>query len=260
MRLNRSAYALEDACRDGLVRPAGDNVAIPVDDYLSRRPARCQGGQLREVKADESVAVVILRKGRKETIKGVKLPEAKAGGTGGRRVIVIGEDGKEIPLEGGKFQVIPNIKAIPPIPPVPPIPPIPPMKGAGAGAGAKDGKGTSVSVEIKDGEFKAVQKEGSLTISVKGKADGGKVNVSEVTIEDDGFTGKYSDLNEVPAKYRDKVKKLISNTGGAPVRFEFRRGGKSDDGAQVPGPRTTGGTATMRAARAAGNELTISRE
>jgi beta-lactamase regulating signal transducer with metallopeptidase domain len=229
-----------------------NDILLEVDGKSVPSDATGLAKQLREVKADESVNIVVLRKGRKETVKGVKLPEAKAGATGGRRVIVVGEDGKPIPFDGNKFQVVP------PIPPIPPTPPVPPVKG-GAGAGGKDGKGTSVTVEIRDGEFKAVQKDGALTITVKGKADGGKVNVSEVNVEDDGFTGKYNDLNEVPAKYRDKVKKLISNSGSSPVRFEFRRGGKSDDGARTA-PRTTGNTATLRAGRAAGNELTISRE
>lgn len=81
----------------------------------------------------------------------------------------------------------------------------------------------SVSVSVNDGEFKAVQKEDKLEITVIGTADGDKIRVSEIKIYGDGEKANYRSIDDVPSKYRDKVKKLISNQDGSPVRFRFQR-------------------------------------
>jgi hypothetical protein len=84
----------------------------------------------------------------------------------------------------------------------------------------------SVSVTVNNGEFKAVQKEDKLEITVLGDASGDKVKVREVRIYGDGEKNVYRSVEDVPSKYRDKVKKLIANKDGSPVRFRFDR----DDG------------------------------
>src|SRR5262249_45076727 len=48
-----------------------DGKAVPSDSAEFSK-------QVRAIKADEDVSAVVLRKGRKETVKGIKLPEAKA--------------------------------------------------------------------------------------------------------------------------------------------------------------------------------------
>jgi hypothetical protein len=84
----------------------------------------------------------------------------------------------------------------------------------------------SVSVSVNNGEFKAVQKEEKLEITVVGDATGDKVKVREIRIYGDGEKNVYRSVDDVPSKYRDKVKKLIANKDGSPVRFRFDR----DDG------------------------------
>ena len=101
----------------------------------------------------------------------------------------------------------------------PPQPPNPPKH---------DGKSSNVSVTvtINDGEFKAVQKEDDLEITVVGEATGEKVNVREIKIYADGEKNTYKSVDKVPEKYRDKVKKLLANREGSPVRFRFERDGQ----------------------------------
>jgi hypothetical protein len=60
-------------------------------------------------------------------------------------------------------------------------------------------------------------------ISVSGKVDGGKVSVTSVTIEEPGSKATYSSLDKVPAKFRARVEKLISNSGDSPIRFNSRK-------------------------------------
>jgi beta-lactamase regulating signal transducer with metallopeptidase domain len=220
---------------------------------------------VREIKADESIRAVVLRKGKKETIRGIKLPEAKDEG----RTF----QWQELPGAGAGFGVMPGAKFEFKVNPGDVIVPggargrFAP-KAAGAGEGKGEGKSekkanTSVSVEIKDGSFKAVQKEGDITITVTGKASDGKVNVSQVKIEEDGSSKTYTSVDKVPAKYRDRVKKLLSNAGDSPIRFEYRKSGQSDDGVRGTIRRVEGDLATISvgsdAGVATGHELQVFR-
>jgi hypothetical protein len=82
---------------------------------------------------------------------------------------------------------------------------------------------TSVTVTVNDGDFKAVQKEENLEITVTGEVAGEKVKVREIRIYGDGEKATYKSVDDVPEKYRDKVKKLTANRDGSPVRFHFNR-------------------------------------
>jgi membrane-associated protease RseP (regulator of RpoE activity) len=202
--------------------------------------------QVREIKSDEAVNAVVLRKGKKERIRGIKLAEAKEGAG---QVWQFAPQGKmefrAIPGGKGEFHIAP-VPPTPPTPPTPPEGPKPPAapkapkaprapKAPAAEGGAKKAeKSSTVSVEVKDGDYKAVQKEDDVTITVTGKVDGRRVEVSEITINEGGDTSTYKEVSKVPAKYRDKVRKLISNAPGGPVQFEFRRSGDAVRGVAQP--------------------------
>jgi hypothetical protein len=95
------------------------------------------------------------------------------------------------------------------------------------GTGQKsESSSNSVSVTVNNGDFKAVQKQDNLEITVLGAVQGEKVNVREIKIYADGEKGTYKSIDQVPAKHRDKVKKLISNRDDSPVRFRFDRDNK----------------------------------
>jgi len=155
--------------------------------------------------ADEEVSAVILRKGKKETIKGITLPEkkkkaeedqAKTPVTLQGRVIARGAGGDDKPEKSDK--------------------------------GEKKTQ-RNVSVTINDGKYSAKETEGDLTITVTGKLEDGKVEVTSVVINDGGSKKTYDSLSEVPSKYRARVKKLTDNSGDSPVRFNFRKEGKDDN-------------------------------
>jgi hypothetical protein len=141
---------------------------------------------LKGVKPNSPVNAVVLRKGKKETIKGLSLPEAKA--------------------------------AAPALPAFPAFPAFPALPGRMIqGIGGIGGLNGSTTISRVNDEFTANHNSDGVKISVKGKIDQGKPQVSEVKIESNGQSKTYSSVDKVPAEYKEKVEKLVqmSARGGA---------------------------------------------
>lgn len=93
---------------------------------------------------------------------------------------------------------------------------------AGPG-GFGGGKGQrTVSVTVKDGDYTAKDSDGDVTITITGSIEGKKVDVAKITINDGESTDTYNSVDKVPAKYRERVKKVLANSGD-PVKAEFKR-------------------------------------
>ncbi len=133
---------------------------------------------LKEIKADTPVDATVMRKGRRETVKGVKLPEVKAE-----------EQPKpSTPKKGPDIQ-IPNLPAVVP--------------GAGAGSVQMVRTGDTFLVRVRN------NKE---TIAINGKMKDGKCAVEEIVVSDGKDTKKYKTVGEVPEAMRDQIKGLIELT------------------------------------------------
>jgi beta-lactamase regulating signal transducer with metallopeptidase domain len=144
---------------------------------------------LDEIKPNTPVNAVVLRKGKKETIKGLSLPEApkaanlfQGGGFGGG---------------GGR------------------------AFGGGFGGGLPGGNGMSMS---RNGDnFKTTYQEGQRTIAVSGKIDQSKATVEEIRITNNGETKTYKTIDDVPADLRDQVKKVIRQSEESGVRPQDKK-------------------------------------
>lgn len=164
------------------------------------------------VSSDKEVECMVLRKGKKETVSGIKLAEkvdrAKVSAEAVEKLTEAKAKMAEAHLAMDKAKTEMSIK----------------LKDVKAVSNKSD-KSTnkSVSVSINDGEFKATEKDGDSTLVVTGTVENKKVNVTNVSIDEPGLSAKYSSLDNVPAKYKARVEKLISNSGDSPVRFEFRK-------------------------------------
>lgn len=173
-----NVIANKPAAKAGL-KPS--DILLEIDGKaVSSRPGAF-GKQVAGLKAKTPVDVVVMRKGKKETIKGLELPEVTAAG-----------------MPNGFF---PN-----------------PGGFGGFGGGLGGVGGTSTSVSVINGEVTIKHTEGDLKINIKGAANGGKTDVSEVTIENKDGKKTYDSLDKVPAEYLNKVKKLVSGVkagGGA---------------------------------------------
>jgi membrane-associated protease RseP (regulator of RpoE activity) len=133
------------------------------------------------IKAETPIEAVVLRKGRKETIKGLSLPEAKA---------VV----KEAPNPG--FGGV--------------------LGGGGFGLG---GNGTSFTRT--NDQFTINHREGDLKLIIKGPVTGGTAKVDSITIEDKDGKKTYEDVEKVPAEHQEKVKKLTKMASRGVIRVPF---------------------------------------
>jgi hypothetical protein len=166
---------------DILLELNGKSVASNPRDFVK---------QLEDIKANTAVDAVVLRKGKRETIKGLSLPEVKVaqepptpfkgfGGAAGAGAFG-GPPGGFAPREGG-------------------------FPGA-PGAAARQGVFTSVFRT--DNRFTTRHEEGTLVITVTGTMADAKAQVSSIVVRD-GAEHKYESVEKVPEQYRDKVKNLI---------------------------------------------------
>jgi len=143
--------------------------------------------QLDTIKANTPVDAVVLRKGKKETIKGLSLPEAK-----------------EIKRRGEL-----GINFLPALPNFP-----------GNFIKGQNGNGVMTSTFRTNDRFTTRHQEGNLVITVTGKVDQGKSTVSEINVQDGGVSNKFDSVDKVPEQYRDKVKNLVEmSTKGVQVQI-----------------------------------------
>jgi membrane-associated protease RseP (regulator of RpoE activity) len=146
------------------------------------------------VKAKTPVDVVVLRKGKKETLKGLSLPEARAA----RR----GRDWAVFPPAGDV--VVPGFRF---------------PEGVGAFV-APGGRGVMTTTFRNNDRFTTRHQEGSLVITVTGKVSDGKAKAGEITVQDGGKSEKYTSVDKVPEQYRDKVKNLVEMSEKGQVHVE----------------------------------------
>jgi membrane-associated protease RseP (regulator of RpoE activity) len=171
---------LEEVAKDSAAAKAGMR-AHDILLELNGKPVPSDrtefGRMLQDVKADTPVDAVVLRKGKKETIKGLTLPEARAARPA---------------LE------IPNIRF--------PIRPAPGGAGGGALFPRIGGLGDVVTVSRINDQFTATSRDNGTVITVTGSVTTGKA--SEITVKDGGTTNTYKSVEDVPEQYREKVRKL----------------------------------------------------
>jgi beta-lactamase regulating signal transducer with metallopeptidase domain len=156
--------------------------------------------QLEDVKANTPVDAVVLRKGKKETLKGLSLPEVKrADGAAG--------------FQGFQnFQPFPG--GFPNVPNIPNVPNLPNFQG---------GNGVMTTVMRTDDRFTTRYQEGTLSITVTGKVADGKPQVNEINVVDGGAKHKFESVDKVPEQYRDKVKHLVEMSEKGNFRIELKK-------------------------------------
>jgi membrane-associated protease RseP (regulator of RpoE activity) len=139
---------------------------------------------LADVKKDATVDIVVFRKGKKETIKEVKLPEGRGFPSGG--------------IPGGR-------------PPGAGVPPVGFNPGGGFGPVV-----TTIITQTKE-HCTVRHQEGTCVITLTGDGAG---KVKEIVIMDAGRPEKYESVDKVPEKHQDKVKKLMEIGEKSHVKLE----------------------------------------
>jgi membrane-associated protease RseP (regulator of RpoE activity) len=149
--------------------------------------------QVRDIKADEAFDVVVLRKGKKETLKGIKLPEARANaGAFG----FAGPDG------------LPDARQFQPVPMPGPGGFGTPLNRLQVLPGNLNQNIETMSVQVNNDNFTIQANKNRVSYSIKGTRDGG-VKVTDIVIKDGNTDVKANSVEKVPEKYREQVKKLL---------------------------------------------------
>jgi S1-C subfamily serine protease len=149
---------------------------------VSSKPADF-GKMLEGIQSDKAINAVVMRKGKKEAIKGLKLARASAAG----------------PANLGGFPNLPRF---------------------GNGLVLPNLAGKSITLSRSNDQFTATQRDGNVTITVKGKIDQGKAQASEITIQDGGQSKTYDSLTKVPAAHQEAVKNLIQMSQRGRARID----------------------------------------
>jgi beta-lactamase regulating signal transducer with metallopeptidase domain len=221
VQANSAAAKAGIKAHDILLELKGKAVSNNVQDLLKT---------LKEIKANTPVDVVVMRKGKRETIKGISLPEAKAGdfgfaaGRGMGGVQGFGGGGMMPPGGfggggGGGFGANPM------------LPGAGGQQGFGFGGGMggfnTQGERGVLTTNFRSGNrFTTRHEEGSLIITVTGTVEESKAKVSQVQIQDGNQTNKYDSLDRVPEQYSDKVKNLIEVNEKTNTSIEIKTPGK----------------------------------
>jgi serine protease Do len=158
---------------DILLELAGKAVSSKTDEFVK---------QVAGLKANTPIDAVVLRKGRKETVKGLSLPEAKPA----------------VRRRPGGLVPFPNV--------------FPGLPGAGAGLPG----GVSITTARNNNEFTTTRQDGNQRIVVKGEIVAGSPTIAQVTIAEDGQTNTYDSVDKVPQAHQKTVKDLANlNARGA---------------------------------------------
>jgi membrane-associated protease RseP (regulator of RpoE activity) len=150
-----------------------------------------------DIKPDKAIEIVVMRKGKKETIKDVKLPEAKAapGFPPGGFPAGAGQPPAGIPQPKFGFQ--------------------PPM-GIGGGASV-----ITTMTRTQD-RLTLRHQEGTLVITLTGVTTDGKPKIKEIHVQDGGRLEQYESVDKVPERYRDKVQNLVEMSEKGSVRIDIK--------------------------------------
>jgi hypothetical protein len=184
---------------DVLLELAGQPVPSKPDEFAK---------MLSAIKPNKPVDVVVLRKGKRETVKGLSLPEARV-------------DRRPEAEEPGELPALPalpdpNLR----MPVFPNFPAVPGVRGRFAFPPGLPGV---TMMSRTNGQFTTEHESNGVKITLKGKIDEGKAVVTEVRIQADGQEKTYDSVDKVPAEYKDKVKKLLEMNENGGVRARRNR-------------------------------------
>jgi len=179
---------IEDVTADSAAAKAGmktHDILLELNGKPVPSDAQEMAKLVHEIKADTPVDALVLRKGRKETVKGLKLPEAKA-----VERPALPEAGGLPGLPGALF---PNLN-----------------------------NRAMVTIRRNNDQFNAREQDGNVTITATGTLADGKATLKELRVKEGAETKTYESLEKVPEQYRDKAKSLVEMAEKGTGRLEIR--------------------------------------
>jgi beta-lactamase regulating signal transducer with metallopeptidase domain/C-terminal processing protease CtpA/Prc len=186
------------------------DILLEIDGHAVPRDIAELSKFVKGLKADKELEAVVLRKGQKETLKGLKLAEAKE-----EKESDFGEG------FGRAFHAMP----------VPPIPPVPPVFGVDNALALHSGRGVTVTVNRDNDHFTVRRREGNLVITVTGSVSDGKSKVGKIHVKDEKNSRDYDSIDAIPDRYQEKVKHLVDLTQeeGGQIKIKHKDRHKDKD-------------------------------
>jgi beta-lactamase regulating signal transducer with metallopeptidase domain len=134
---------------------------------------------LADIKPDTTVDVVVMRKGKKETIKGMKLPEPK-------------------PV--ADFPALQDLQLQPPVAlPFPGFAPPAPLAKQPVDV---DGPGETTRVEQVNDAFTVFHAKNGVKVTIAGTKEGGAAKAESIEVDDHGKTTKAESIDKLPKEYQ----------------------------------------------------------
>jgi len=195
--------AVEQVETDSAAAKAGlraHDILLEVDGQPVPDDVAKFAGLIDDIKLRKPVDVVVLRKGKRETMKGLSLPESQ------RR------PGLSDPLVAPALPI--NVLAVPPLP----LQPNPDILN-----GMVPGNGVLTTSFRSEDRFTTRHQEGSLVITVTGRVTGGQTKVGTITVRDGLASHEYESLEKVSERYQDKVKNLVEMSEKSAVKVEIKK-------------------------------------
>jgi beta-lactamase regulating signal transducer with metallopeptidase domain len=162
---------------------------------------------IEKIKANTPVDAVVLRKGKRETIRGISLPERKAS-----EPLTLWNKGQTFDFQGGGKPFAVWKDAAPSFESAAPF-------FAFSTAGRQ---GVITTIFRNNDRFTTRHQEGSLVITLTGTVADGKTKINKIAVQDGGTSHAYQSIEDVPEQYRDKVKNLVEMNDKGNVKIEIR--------------------------------------
>jgi hypothetical protein len=146
---------------------------------------------VRDHKVGEEVDAVVVRRGKRETIKGIKLAEFRTAidGRFGNQPAFIPE------------QRIPQVR----------------LQNLPGTANVQGGFSDSMQVRVDNNSFQVESTNGKLKATLKGSRDNNKMTPQELRIRDGDEVVDVRDMAQVPERYRPLFERMLRSVGPAPA-------------------------------------------
>ncbi len=164
---------------DVLLEVAGKPVSSNPAEFIN---------QITGVKADQAIDVVVLRKGRKETIKGIKLPEAA-------ELQALPQVQMHLPqMRGPQIQLLPLQQ------------PFPAFQQPFAG-----GPGEQIQVRQQDSAFTVQMSKDGAKMTMTGNKEDGKPVIGSIEVDAGGKITRAESIDKLPKEYQGMAEKALKS-------------------------------------------------
>ena len=170
---------------------------------------------VKDQKSTDAVEFTVVRGGKEEAIKGIKMPAEVQSNPGARAGLPPGFPGILMP----RININPGVRV-----PNQNLFPNPFQQGGGIQNLQMEMtvNGAKISRKQTTDQFSGTYAKAELTITVKGKLDNGLPKIDEISVQEGRETKTYARLGDVPAQHRTIIQRLLLPASANPLIFPLQ--------------------------------------